>query len=85
LQILIIFVNTLVNDKCPANGQRDLHNAEDYLNMAITNHLARFPMFTLLREWNMAGPSKFHNNPLTFKLELKKELHEELSVELPVV
>jgi hypothetical protein len=35
-------------------------------------------MFSIPREWNMAGPSKFHRNQLTFKIELKKELINEL-------
>jgi hypothetical protein len=37
-------------------------------------------MFSLPREWNMAGPAKYHKNPLTFKLELKKELLNELGL-----
>jgi hypothetical protein len=58
------------------NGQRDLRNADDYhIPMAASNHLDRFPLFTLPREWNRAGPVKFHLNPLTFRMELKREPH----------
>jgi hypothetical protein len=53
-------------------GRNELRNADDYhIPHAHTNHLDRFPMFSYLREWNMAGPAKYHRNALTFKLELK--------------
>jgi hypothetical protein len=56
-------------------GHHELRNADDYyIPMAHTNFLSRFPMFSLPREWNMAGAAKYHHNQLTFKIELKKEL-----------
>jgi hypothetical protein len=62
-------------------GPRELRNADDYhIPMANTNYISRFPMFSLPREWNMAGPAKYHRNPLTFKIELKKELLHEIGL-----
>jgi hypothetical protein len=62
-------------------GPRELRNADDYhIPMANTNHISRFPMFSLPREWNMAGPAKYHRNTITFKIELKKELLQEIGL-----
>jgi hypothetical protein len=56
-------------------GAHELRNADDYyIPLANTNHMARFPMFSLPREWNMAGPAKYHRNQKTFKIEIKKDL-----------
>jgi hypothetical protein len=53
-------------------GHHELRNADDYyIPMAHTNFLSRFPLFSLPREWNMAGAAKYHHNQLTFKIELK--------------
>jgi hypothetical protein len=60
------------------NGHHELRNAENYhVPMAYSNFIDRFPLFSLPREWNLAGPSKFHSNQLTFKLKPKLELLEE--------
>jgi Reverse transcriptase (RNA-dependent DNA polymerase) len=57
------------------NPNIQLRNAEDYfIPLAHSNQLQRFPKFSFPREWNLAGPCKYHRNPITFKLELKREL-----------
>jgi hypothetical protein len=60
-------------------GHAKLRNADDYhIPLARTNHLDKFPLFSIPREWNMARPAKFHRNALTFKIELKNELWREM-------
>jgi hypothetical protein len=59
-------------------------NSNSCTHIIITMHHTHSQVHGWLpKEWNKAEPVKFHLNPLTFRLELKRELFDELSLKPP--
>ena len=57
------------------NTQHNLRNTHDYtIPRANYSFFTRFPAHSFPTLWNSAGPSKYHENKITFQKSLKDEL-----------
>jgi len=59
------------------NLTQSLRNTDEYwVPRANYTFFTRFPAYNLAKLWNETGVVKLHQNPTTFKIALKHELHE---------